>query len=41
LWAGKRNEKLCCDLLIVHQRNCMLCKMETFSHLARDEITNL
>jgi hypothetical protein len=34
-------EKLCGDLLVVHQRKCTLGKMETFSRLATDEITNL
>jgi hypothetical protein len=29
------------DLLAVHQRKCTLGKVETFSHLASDEITNL
>jgi hypothetical protein len=33
--------KDCGDLLFVHQRKCTLGKMETFSHLASDEITNL
>jgi hypothetical protein len=41
LWAGKCCEKLCGDLLVVHQRKCTLGKMETSSRLARDEITNL
>jgi hypothetical protein len=41
LWAGKRCEKLCGDLLAVHQRKCTLGKMETSSRLASDEITNL
>jgi hypothetical protein len=41
LRAGKYCERLCGDLLAVHQRKCMLDKMETFSHLASDEITNL
>jgi hypothetical protein len=41
LWAGKHCERLCGDLLAVHQRKCMLGKMEIFSHLASDEITNL
>jgi hypothetical protein len=41
LWAGKHCEKLCDDLLDVHQKKCTLGKMETFSHLASDEITNL
>jgi hypothetical protein len=41
LWAEKRWERLCGDLLAVHQRKCTLGKMETFSHLASDEITNL
>jgi hypothetical protein len=34
-------KKLCGDLLAVHQMKCMLDKMETFSRLASDEITNL
>jgi hypothetical protein len=41
LRAGKRCEKLCGDLLAVHQRKCTLGKIETFSRLASDEITNL
>jgi hypothetical protein len=41
LWAGKRCEKLCGDLLAVHQTKCTLGKMETSSRLASDEITNL
>jgi hypothetical protein len=41
LWAGKRCEKLCDDLLDVHQKKCTLGKILTFSHLASDEITNL
>jgi hypothetical protein len=41
LQAGKRCERLCGDLLAVHKRKCMLGKMETFSRLASDEITNL
>jgi hypothetical protein len=41
LWAGKYYEKLCGDLLVVHQRKCTLGKMETSSRLASDEITNL
>jgi hypothetical protein len=41
LRAGKSCERLCVDLLAVHQRMCMLSKMETFSCLASDEITNL
>jgi hypothetical protein len=41
LRAGKHCEKLCGDLLAVHQRQCTLGKMETFSHLASDGITNL
>jgi hypothetical protein len=41
LRAGKCCEKLCCDLLVVHQRKCTLGKMETFSRFASDEITNL
>jgi hypothetical protein len=34
-------EKLCGDLLAVHQRRCTLGKMESFSRLNSDEITNL
>ena len=41
LVCGKCCEKLCGDLLVVHQRKCTLGKMETFSRLASDEITNL
>jgi hypothetical protein len=41
LQAKKHCERLCGDLLAVHQRKCTLGKMETFSHLGRDEITNL
>jgi hypothetical protein len=41
LWSGKHCERLYGDLLIVHQRKCTLGKMENFSHLASDEITNL
>jgi hypothetical protein len=41
LRAGKRCEKLCGDLLTVHQWKCTLGKIETFSRLASDEITNL
>jgi hypothetical protein len=41
LWAGKHCEKLCGDLLAVHQRKSMLGKIETFSHLANDKIINL
>jgi hypothetical protein len=41
LRARKHCEKLCGDLLVVHQRKCTLGKMETFSRLASDEITNL
>jgi hypothetical protein len=41
LRAGKHYEKLCGDVLVVHQTKYALGKMETFSHLARDEITNL
>jgi hypothetical protein len=41
LRAGKHCEKVCGDLLAVHQRKCTLSKMETSSHLASDEITNL
>jgi hypothetical protein len=41
LQAGKHCEKLCGDLLAVHQRKCTWGKMETISHLASDEITNL
>jgi hypothetical protein len=29
------------DLLAIHQRKCTLGKMETFSRLASDEVTNL
>jgi hypothetical protein len=38
LRAGKCCERLCGDLLTVHQRKCTLGKMETSSS---DEITNL
>jgi hypothetical protein len=41
LRARKHCEKLCGDLLAVHQMKCALGKMETFSRLASDEITNL
>jgi hypothetical protein len=41
LWAGKHCERLCGDLLVVHQRECPLGEMETSSRLASDEITNL
>jgi hypothetical protein len=41
LQAGKHCERLCGDLLAVHQRKYTLGKMETSSHLASDEITNL
>jgi hypothetical protein len=34
-------EKLCGDLLAVHQRKCTLGKMESFNRLASNEITNL
>jgi hypothetical protein len=34
-------KKLCGDLLAVHQRKCTLSKIETFSRLASDEITNM
>jgi hypothetical protein len=40
LRAGKHYERLCGDLLAVHQRKCTLGKMETSSRLASDEITN-
>jgi hypothetical protein len=40
LQAEKYCEKLCGDLLVVHQRKCTLGKMETFSDLASDQITN-
>jgi hypothetical protein len=33
LRAGKCCERLCGDLLAVHQRNCTLGKMETFTQL--------
>jgi hypothetical protein len=33
--------KDCGDLLAVYQRKCTLGKMETFSRLASDEITDL
>jgi hypothetical protein len=39
--SGKWCEKLCGDLLVVHQRKCTLSKIETSSRLASDEITNL
>jgi hypothetical protein len=41
LRAGKRCERLCGDLLVVHQMKCTLGRMETSSRLASDEITNL
>jgi hypothetical protein len=41
LWAGKCCERLCGDLLAMHQMKRTLGKMETFSHLASGEITNL
>jgi hypothetical protein len=41
LWAEKCCEKLCGDLLAVQQRKCTLGKIETFSVLASDKITNL
>jgi hypothetical protein len=41
LWARKHCEKLCGDLLAVHQRRRMLGKIETFSHLASNKITNI
>jgi hypothetical protein len=41
LRARKRCERLCGDLLAMHQRKCTLGKIETFSHLASDEITDL
>jgi hypothetical protein len=41
LWAGNCCERLCGDLLTAHQRTCMLDKMETLSHLASAENTNL
>jgi hypothetical protein len=41
LRAGKHCERLCGDLLAVHQRKCTVGKMETSSRLASDEITNL
>jgi hypothetical protein len=41
LRVGKRCERLCGDLLAVHQRKCTLGKMETSSYLASDEITSL
>jgi hypothetical protein len=41
LWAGKHYERLCADLLAVHQWKCTLGELETFSRLASDEITNL
>jgi hypothetical protein len=40
LWADKRYEKLCGDLLTVYQRKYTLDKMETPSHLSSDEIVN-
>jgi hypothetical protein len=41
LRVGKRCERVCGDLLAVHQRKYTLGKMETSSRLASDEITNL
>jgi hypothetical protein len=41
LWAGKHYEGLCGDLLVVHQRKCILGKMETSSRFASDKITNM
>jgi hypothetical protein len=41
LRAGKHCERICGDLLAVHQMKCTLGKLETFSRLASDEITNL
>jgi hypothetical protein len=41
LWAGKHCERLCGDLLALHQRKCTLGKIETLSRLASDEVTNL
>jgi hypothetical protein len=41
LWGGKCYKRLCGDLLALHKRKCTLGKMETFSRLASDEITNL
>jgi hypothetical protein len=41
LWTRKCCERLRGDLLAMHQRKCILGKMETSSHLASDEITNL
>jgi hypothetical protein len=41
LRAGKCCKKLCGDLLAVQQRKCTLGKMETFSWLASNEISNL
>jgi hypothetical protein len=41
LHAGKHCERLCADLLAIHQRKCTLGKMESSSRLASDEITNL
>jgi hypothetical protein len=38
---GNTVKKLCGDLLAMHQRKCTLGKIETFSRLASDEITNL
>jgi hypothetical protein len=40
LQARKRCERLCSDLLAMHQRKCTLDKMETSSRLDSDEITN-
>jgi hypothetical protein len=41
LRAGKCCERLCGDLLTVHQSKCTLGKIETPNRLASDEITNL
>jgi hypothetical protein len=41
LRPGKHCERLCDDLLTLHQRKSTLGKMETSSRLASDEITNL
>jgi hypothetical protein len=41
LRAGKHCERLCRDLLAMHQSRCTLGKMETPSRLASDKITNL
>jgi hypothetical protein len=37
LRSGKRYERLCGDVLAVHEQKCTLGKLETFSHLASDE----